>query len=176
MNPTRIHRAHVETQLGTWLIAGTETGLAFLSPDAASAEESFAKFLARFEGETRGDVQVEESSGFLGEATSQLLEYARGERNEFELALDLRGTQFELSVWRALQEIPFGETRTYGQIARELGDPGASRAVGGANGRNPLPVVVPCHRVVASNGLGGYSGGAGVKETLLAHEGALLFQ
>jgi len=84
--------------------------------------------------------------------------------------LVLRGTDFELAVWRALMAIPFGETRTYGELARILRRPGAARAVGQANHRNPVPILVPCHRVVASGGLGGYGGGTEVKRWLLSHE------
>jgi methylated-DNA-[protein]-cysteine S-methyltransferase len=107
----------------------------------------------------------------LEEAIEQLEAYAQGALKSFDLSLDLRGTPFQLRVWQALREIPFGEQRTYGQIAASLGQPGASRAVGGANGKNPIPLIVPCHRVVASNGLGGFTGGLKWKECLLAHEG-----
>ena len=92
----------------------------------------------------------------------------------FDLDLDLRGTPFQLRVWDELQRIPQGEVRTYGELAASLGQPGAGRAVGGANGRNPIPLIVPCHRVVASDGLGGFTGGLEWKERLLAHEGVLL--
>ena len=171
MSTTHVVRTNFETPLGSWMIAGTDKGLSFLAFDSNNADESFARFVQRV-GE---DVQVSEATGELDEAVRQLREYAAGERSEFDLPLDLHGTDFELSVWAELGRIPFGETRTYGDIARALGDAGASRAIGGANGRNPLPVVVPCHRVVAANGLGGFSGGAGIKERLLSHEGALLF-
>jgi methylated-DNA-[protein]-cysteine S-methyltransferase len=87
--------------------------------------------------------------------------------------LDLRGSPFQIAVWRALLEIPWGETRAYGEVAASLGRPGAGRAVGGANHENPVAILVPCHRVVqASGGLGGYAGGLGVKRWLLAHEAA----
>jgi methylated-DNA-[protein]-cysteine S-methyltransferase len=87
--------------------------------------------------------------------------------------LDLHGSPFQRRVWRALTEIPWGDTRTYGEIASALGVPGSARAVGGANGKNPVAILVPCHRVVASGGrLGGYGGGTEVKAKLLAHEAA----
>jgi methylated-DNA-[protein]-cysteine S-methyltransferase len=87
--------------------------------------------------------------------------------------LDLRGTPFQLAVWGALRAIPFGEVRTYGELARLLGRDGGARAVGFANGRNPVPILVPCHRVVAAGGrLGGYAGGLAAKRWLLAHEAA----
>jgi methylated-DNA-[protein]-cysteine S-methyltransferase len=85
--------------------------------------------------------------------------------------MDLRGSEFQLTVWRALLEIPWGETRSYGEIAARIGRPGAARAVGGANHENPIPILVPCHRVVASGGaLGGYGGGLDRKRWLLSHE------
>lgn len=85
-------------------------------------------------------------------------------------ALDLAGSAFDLAVWRALVEIPWGEAWTYGELAERVGAPGAARAVGAANGRNPVAILVPCHRVVAARGLGGYAGGLEVKRWLLAHE------
>jgi methylated-DNA-[protein]-cysteine S-methyltransferase len=101
----------------------------------------------------------------------QLGEYFGGQRTTFELRLEPIGTPFQLRVWEALRRIPNGETRTYGDLARELGKPGAARAIGGANGRNPIALVVPCHRVVATNGLGGYTGGLDLKRALLRVEG-----
>ncbi len=95
----------------------------------------------------------------LLEAAKQLSEYAEGLRTEFQLPLAPAGTEFQQSVWGALTEIPFGETRSYGDVAQEIQKPGASRAVGQANGRNPIPVIIPCHRVLAADGgIGGYSG------------------
>jgi methylated-DNA-[protein]-cysteine S-methyltransferase len=108
------------------------------------------------------------------EAAVQLGAYFRGERREFDLPLAPRGTAFQQKVWSLLQEIPCGETITYGELARRAGNPRASRAVGAANGRNPLPIVIPCHRVIGSNGrLTGYAGGIAAKEKLLAIEGAV---
>jgi methylated-DNA-[protein]-cysteine S-methyltransferase len=101
----------------------------------------------------------------------QLSEYFVGKRKDFDLPLDLNGTPFQLSVWRALLNIPYGETRTYGEIARSLGKPQAARAVGMANHDNPVAVVVPCHRVVGHDGsLTGYAGGLHLKRALLALE------
>jgi methylated-DNA-[protein]-cysteine S-methyltransferase len=109
------------------------------------------------------------------DAAAQLGEYFAGRRREFELALAPVGTDFQLRVWRALQTIPYGAVRNYGDIARAVGQAGAARAVGQANGCNPLPIVIPCHRVIASDGtIGGYSGGLGIKHRLLALEGAEL--
>jgi methylated-DNA-[protein]-cysteine S-methyltransferase len=105
------------------------------------------------------------------ETTRQLREYFAGERTRFELALAPRGNEFELRVWDLLAQIPYGRTRSYGQLARELGDPGLAQEVGAANGRNPLCVIVPCHRVVGGDGsLTGYAGGLGRKRFLLELE------
>lgn len=107
-------------------------------------------------------------------AARQLTEYFAGARRTFDLALDPRGTPFQRAVWREVTAIPYGRTTTYGELARRLGTPRAHRAVGAVNGDNPLPIVVPCHRVVGSNGhLMGYAGGKSVKAFLLGLEGAL---
>jgi methylated-DNA-[protein]-cysteine S-methyltransferase len=105
------------------------------------------------------------------EAVEQLEAYFAGGRTDFELELDLVGTQFQRRVWAALQTIPYGETRSYGEIARQIGAPGAFRAVGLANGHNPIGIIVPCHRVIGSNGsLTGYGGGLDRKRALLELE------
>ncbi|WP_055601108.1 methylated-DNA--[protein]-cysteine S-methyltransferase [Streptomyces aureus] len=107
----------------------------------------------------------------FGEAIHQLDAYFAGELTEFDLPLNLIGTPFQLRVWEGLRRIPYGETRTYGELAGELGNPGASRAVGLANGKNPVSIIVPCHRVIgAGGGLTGYGGGLDRKQRLLAFE------
>jgi methylated-DNA-[protein]-cysteine S-methyltransferase len=107
----------------------------------------------------------------LVETERQLAEYFAGKRKTFSIALDMRGTRFQKEVWEALLAIPFGETRSYGQLARQLGNPSATRAVGAANGRNPISIIVPCHRVIGSNGkLTGFAGGIDVKARLLGLE------
>jgi methylated-DNA-[protein]-cysteine S-methyltransferase len=104
-------------------------------------------------------------------AREQLAAYFAGDLREFELPLAPRGTQFQARVWDALRRIPYGQTRTYADVARELGSPTACRAVGAANGRNPLSIVVPCHRLIGSDGsLTGYGGGLAAKHWLLEHE------
>ena len=109
----------------------------------------------------------------LVETERQLEEYFAGRRKTFSLKLDLMGTPFQRKVWKALLTIPFGETRSYSQIARQIGNPDAVRAVGAANGRNPVSIVTPCHRVIGSSGkLTGFAGGLDVKARLLALEGA----
>lgn len=101
-------------------------------------------------------------------AANQLQEYFAGKRRVFDLPLHLQGTPFQMAVWEALQRIPYGQTRTYGQVAASIGHPGASRAVGQANNRNPLPIFVPCHRVIAADGsLAGYAFGVKTKKFLL---------
>jgi methylated-DNA-[protein]-cysteine S-methyltransferase len=108
----------------------------------------------------------------LDAAVDQLEAYFRGQRQSFDLPLDFRGTDFQRSVWQALLGIPFGETRSYGEIAHSLGRPGASRAVGAANGRNPVSIIAPCHRVIGGGGgLTGFAGGLEAKAWLLRLEG-----
>ena len=111
------------------------------------------------------------AAAHLKQASEQLAEYFGGARQAFDVPLDVRGTEFQQLVWSELAGIPFGETRSYGAIAGALGRPRAARAVGAATGRNPAPVIVPCHRVVGTNGaLTGFAGGLEAKRALLAHE------
>ena len=108
---------------------------------------------------------------FAQRALTEIAEFLSGRRREFTVPLDLKGTRFQLQVWEALLRIPYGETRSYGEIARAVGRPKAARAVGMANHWNPVAIVVPCHRVVASDGsLGGYAGGLAMKSSLLCLE------
>jgi len=107
----------------------------------------------------------------LAKTEQQLQEYFAGKRKAFNLPLDMRGTQFQKNVWEALLAIPFGQTRSYGELAKQLGTPLASRAVGAANGRNPISIVVPCHRVIGASGkLTGFAGGLETKARLLSLE------
>ena len=107
----------------------------------------------------------------LKETASQLEEYFAGERTEFDVPMELDGTPFQKEVWAELTRIGYGKTISYGELARRVGCPKGPRAVGQSNGRNPIPIIVPCHRVLASNGIGGYGGGLKVKRALLALEG-----
>jgi len=119
-------------------------------------------------------IQFEPSEIETRRFTRELEEYFAGSRRKFDFSLDLRGTDFQLACWHALLEIPYGETRTYADIARAVGRPQGFRAVGMANNRNPVAIVVPCHRVIASDGtLCGYGGGLEIKRKLLELEGAL---
>lgn len=118
---------------------------------------------------------AEGSSALLDLVERQLSEYFAGSRTTFDLPLDPPGTPFQLRVWELLRRIPYGATTSYGDLARRLGDPLATRAVGAANGKNPIPIIVPCHRVVGSRGeLTGFGGGIERKRWLLEHEGALM--
>jgi methylated-DNA-[protein]-cysteine S-methyltransferase len=120
-----------------------------------------------------GAMQEDEASPVLQETERQLAQYFAGERKEFDLELDFSGTDFQKRVWQALLTIPFGETRSYSDIASQLGDVKAVRAVGAANGRNPISIVAPCHRVISASGeLTGFAGGLKAKELLLILEGA----
>lgn len=130
------------------------------------------KGLVRLEFEARimkmdASLELHESKQALAPYISELNEYFRGERREFSLPLDLRGTEFQLACWRELLAIPYGMTRSYGDIARAIGHPKAFRAVGMSNNRNPVAIVVPCHRVIATDGaLCGYGGGLDIKRKL----------
>ncbi len=126
-----------------------------------------------FEGSYSTNDALELSDAVLAACAAQLTAYFAGKRRRFELPLAAQGTPFQQSVWDALADIPYGELRSYRDIARSIGNPAAVRAVGAANGRNPLPIVVPCHRVIGSNGtLTGFAGGLEVKKYLLELEGA----
>ena len=128
------------------------------------------------EGELEGEgYRVREDAGRTARACEELLEYHAGERREFGVPFVFRGTEWQKAVWGALTRIPYGETRTYGDIAATIGRPRSSRAVGRANATNKLPLVVPCHRVVGANGsLTGFAGGMHLKVSLLEHEARVL--
>jgi methylated-DNA-[protein]-cysteine S-methyltransferase len=145
--------AVIETPLGELTLASTPRGLTSIY---------FGRTLP--EG---GVVDVESNRVYI----NQIEEYFLGRRTAFDFPLDLRGTDFQVAVWRELLEIPYGQTRTYGEIAKKLGKPRAARAVGMANHDNRIPIVVPCHRVVGHDGsLTGYAGGLQIKQQLLDHE------
>ena len=161
-----VHTAQFDSPIGSLRVASTQHGLAYVELPFASGR-GLRGWLRRCVPDARC------SDGFAPNrlAIGQLLEYLEGKRVGFELPLDLRGTPFQRAVWEALQEIPYGETRSYAEIARRVGQPNAVRAVGAANGANPIALIVPCHRVIASDGkLGGYGGGLALKGKLLAME------
>ena len=152
-------RLVLDTSIGPLLLAG-------------SAEALTHVFLPSTGMEAHGS-SPGQAAPPLAQAAGQLREYFAGTRRSFDLRLEPHGTPFQLSVWQTLAEIPYGETITYAELARRVGRPGAFRAVGQANGANPLPIVVPCHRVVAAGGrLGGYGGGLDTKRRLLELEGS----
>jgi len=154
--------SRVSSPAGPLLIAASETALAALEFDRGLSDT--------FAGQP---VRWEASPARVAEAKSQLEEYFAGHRREFTVPLDLRGTEFRKRCWQELVRIPYGQTRTYAEIARSVGSPAGFRAVGQANHYNPIAIIVPCHRVLASGKrLGGYGGGLSVKALLLRLEGA----
>ncbi|HTX68822.1 MAG TPA: methylated-DNA--[protein]-cysteine S-methyltransferase [Thermoleophilia bacterium] len=165
-----IRLAWLETPVGPLIAGATEDTLVMLEyPDRRMIETQLDTLRRRF-----GRPLAPGASPILAQLREQLGEYFAGRRRAFDLPLAYPGTPFQLRVWEALLRIPYGETRTYAELAREIGAPGAARAVGSANGANRLAIVVPCHRVVAAGGgLGGYGGGLWRKLRLLETEGAL---
>lgn len=140
-----------------------------IAEEDAITEIQFAR-----EGKSTGSAQLRETP-LLQEAKRQLQEYFAGQRASFSLPLRPQSTAFQQKVWQQLETIPYGETRSYGEIAAAIGQPQASRAVGGANHNNPIAIVIPCHRVIGADGkLTGYGGGLDIKETLLRLEGVEL--
>ena len=153
-----MYYCYLDTPIGELLLAGNADGLSMIGFPKGSMRRA-----------PEPDWIFNEKP--LAEARTQLLEYFSGERREFDLPLQLSGTEFQVSVLEALQDIPYGETTSYGEVARRIGRPKAVRAVGAANGRNPIPIVVPCHRVIGSTGdLTGFGGGLDTKEALLRLE------
>jgi len=155
------HTTTMDSPVGELRLIAGENGLRAILWGAEDAER-----IASIDDEL-----VEGTTPVLDEAISQLQEYFAGTRREFDLPLDPAGTEFQQSAWMVLRTIPYGQTISYGQQAEQLGDPNKARAVGAANGKNPLSIVVPCHRVVGSNGhLTGFAAGIDVKSWLLDHE------
>jgi O-6-methylguanine DNA methyltransferase len=168
----------MDSGIGPLFLAASSRGLVALEFDSRlPGQQSIRpnpRDLRREKEKEQKGFKFEESPGLMRPYVSELEEYFEGKRREFRFPLDLRGTEFQLACWRALLAIPYGETRTYADIARAVGKPTAFRAVGMANNRNPIAIVVPCHRVIASDGtLCGYGGGLDVKRKLLELEGAV---
>ncbi len=148
----------IESPIGPILLAGDEDGL---------------KYVNIRKGKKRVEIPDDwvANKDFFRDVSGQFEAYFAGELESFDVKLAPEGTEFQKSVWKALKEIPYGETRTYGQIAKSIGNPKASRAVGLANNRNPISIIVPCHRVIGANGkLTGYASGLDVKAFLLRLE------
>lgn len=150
-----MYYCYLETPIGRLLLAGDSESLQLISfPEGSMKKEPEADWI--------------HSESPFETAKQQLTEYFSGQRREFDLPLDPDGTEFQMAVLNALTEIPYGATASYGEIAKAIGRPKASRAVGAANGRNPLPIIIPCHRVIGSNGdLTGFGGGMAAKKALL---------
>jgi methylated-DNA-[protein]-cysteine S-methyltransferase len=149
---------YIDSPIGRLLLAGTRAALTIIDFQSGPRPR-------------RPDAAWVEDAQPFARAVAELREYFEGARRDFTVPLAPAGTPFQLRVWRALVEIPYGETTSYGELARRLGQPTASRAVGLANGSNPLPVIIPCHRVIGANGsLTGYGGGLPIKQRLLALE------
>ena len=158
------HHTVLDSPLGPLTVVAEDAGLCGLY-----VEQGLAKALER--QATLGSPSRPSQVPLLQAVAEQLTAYFSGELTDFDLPVAAVGTPFQQRVWSALRDIPYGETRSYGQVATEIGNPSASRAVVAANGRNPVSIVVPCHRVIGSTGrLTGYAGGLTTKEQLLAHE------
>jgi len=169
-----LHSTIFRSPVGPLFLAVSAQGLTALEFDARLPGQQTIRPNPRDLRAERNAIQLEESSDRLSGYVLELEAYFAGNRREFTFPLDLRGTDFQLACWRALLNIPYGETRSYADIARAVGRPQGFRAVGMANNRNPVAIVVPCHRVIASDGaLCGYGGGLDVKRQLLELEGAL---
>jgi methylated-DNA-[protein]-cysteine S-methyltransferase len=163
--------AKVSTRLGEFTVRCSERGVQEIAFGNGSGNGRDSVAHSRGRTEERGDETATRSLQWARRAAQELKEYAAGERRRFTVPLDLEGTSFQQKVWQALRTIPYGETRSYGEIARQVGNPRAARAVGMANHENPIAVMVPCHRVIAGDGsLGGYAGGLAKKSRLLELE------
>ncbi|MDG5788791.1 methylated-DNA--[protein]-cysteine S-methyltransferase [Evansella sp. AB-P1] len=166
-----IYYAEMNSPIGTLTIGKSERGICFIEfgsmKDVCSVVDTWLKKCLM-------NVELINNEVELQEAIQQLEEYFRGERMSFDLPLDLVGTKFQILVWNKVKEIYYGETKSYKQIATEIGAPKAVRAIGGANNKNPIPIIIPCHRVIGTNGsMVGYGGGIDKKEYLLKLEGAI---
>ena len=161
----RLYRHVYSSPVGDILLLSSEAGLCFVGLPNISTEAVEAFVQRNFK-----DAVVEDNFSANRQAENELAAYFAGTRREFTLSLDLKADGFLRDVLLMVTEIPYGKLRTYGDIAKALGQPGAAQAVGNANSANPIPIIIPCHRVVASNGLGGYGGGIALKKKLLAIE------
>ncbi len=164
-----LYRSSLESPIGQLELLSTKNGLAVVHLGRATRRRLEGWARKFFPNAAIVDARKEHAT-----FARQLGDYFTGRRRVFDLPLDLRGSEFQRAVWAEVERIPFGSTIAYGDIAHMIGRPRASRAVGAANGANPVPIVIPCHRVIGSNGsLTGYGGGLARKRWLLAHEGVL---
>ena len=154
---TETYQAQLDSPIGVLTLVASDAGL--------------RKVLWDDRVDEAGDAMFDDGHPVLEAATAQLREYFAGDRKHFDLPLDLIGTDFQKDAWLALASVPYGETTSYGEQAERIGRKGAFRAVGAANGKNPVPIVLPCHRIIGANGaLTGFAGGLGIKQQLLALE------
>ena len=158
-------RSTYEAPFGVLTVVGSDLGIRYVMFN----NDAHPKPLERLH---ISETEIHDS---VNDAVTQLEEYCDGSRRDFDLPLDLQGTEFQVAAWRALADIPYGRTASYGQQAASIGRPKAVRAIGGANGRNPVAIVLPCHRIVGADGsLTGFGGGIVVKKWLLDHEQSIL--
>jgi len=163
----RIYVSELNTPVGTLHLASSDQGVVCIS---LSGKEDLLRDL---QGRIPG-TKIEENASKNERVIKQLKEYFSGTRKDFDLPLHPIGTEFQKLVWRQLCQVPFGQTASYKEIAERIGRPKAMRAVGQANHRNPIPIIIPCHRIIGSNGhLVGFGGGLDKKRFLLSHEGVL---
>ena len=163
----RIYVSELHSPVGTLHLASSNQGVACIS---LSGKEELLKDLERL----FPDMELEENASKNKKVIRQLKEFFSGTRKDFDLRLHLIGTEFHKLVWRQLCQVPFGQTASYKEIAERIGRPKAMRAVGQANHRNPIPIIIPCHRIIGANGhLVGFGGGLDMKRFLLSHEGVL---
>lgn len=161
---SRINYSSIVTPVGQVFVLSSERGVSRI----IFGEKEFRNYLYGFNGASVAE------GGAAARMAREIELYFDGRLSEFKTPIDLsEGTPFQKSVWKKLLDIPYGGTATYGEVAENVGRPGAARAVGNAVGANPIPIVIPCHRVLASNGLGGYSCGIEIKKDLLRVEGTL---
>ena len=156
-------RGVITTPVGTLIVTASRKGVMSIERRSAGASRAAGSRIV-------GDATA---ARHVARAVRELREYFAGKRRRFTVRLDLEATDFRLAAWEQLRRIPFAATISYGEQARRAGCPRAVRAIGSANGANPVPIIVPCHRVVAGNGEGGYSLGIAMKRALLAHEARL---
>ena len=157
-----------KSEIGTIRIASTSKGLAILTLPGES-EKYFKDLLKK----NLSEHIIKRGGSFNDQVEKQIKEYLDGKLKKFSVKLDWQTTSFRKKALKQIAKIPYGKTKTYGEIAEAIGNPKASRAVGSANATNKIPIIIPCHRVLASNGLGGYRGGLKMKKKLLKIEGAL---
>lgn len=166
----KVYCTSFDSKIGTIYVASTDRGICKVCIPKETKKDFFAWLMTHFNEE-----DVVENKSRNKEVIDQLIRYFNGKLARFSTPLDLRGTSFQLRVWKELKNIPYGSTISYKQLARRVGVPRGFQAVGNANGNNPIPIIIPCHRVIGTDGsLTGYAAGIKTKEFLLRAEGALL--